>query len=503
MIMNAAEFPLLSLITFLPLAGVMLIAILRGDGAFEKARWIALGTSLITFALSLLLLVYFDPANAGFQLVERLDWFAPYNIFYVRGVDGIALWFVAAAALLVPICIVSTWHSITARVPSFMMALLVLETMMIGIFTSLDLILIFVFFEGVLLPMFFIIGIWGGPRRIYASYKFFLYTMFGSMLMLLAMLAIYWQTGTTDFTQILKMPIADSVQHWLWLAFFISFAIKSPMFPVHTWLPDAHVEAPTAGSVILAGILLKMGGYGFIRFCVQMLPDASQYFAPLVITLSAIGIIYTSLIALAQTDMKKLIAYSSVAHMAFVTLGLFSFNQQGIDGAMLQMLSHTFVSAALFLCIGVLYDRLHTREIAAYGGLANNMPNFAIIFMVFMLGSIGLPGTSGFVGEFLSMLGAWQRWPSYTVFAAIGVILGAAYMLRLYRGLFFGAPATQATRQLTDVTAREIVMFAPLLALVFWIGIHPTDFSRMYQANIATITARYAPAANAVPKAIP
>jgi NADH-quinone oxidoreductase subunit M len=347
-----------------------------------------------------------------------------------------------------------------------------------------------VFFEGVLLPMFFIIGIWGGTRRIYSSYKFFLYTMLGSLFMLLAMLTIYVQTGMTDLTMLIghmHLPLATQV--WLFCAFFLSFAIKSPMWPVHTWLPDAHVEAPTAGSVILAGILLKMGGYGFIRFCIQLLPDASHLMAPLMMGLSVIAIIYTSLVALAQQDMKKMIAYSSVAHMGFVTLGLFSFTYQGLDGAMMVMLSHTIVSAALFLCIGFLYDRLHTRDINAYGGLASITPNFAITFMILTLASVGLPGTSGFVGEFLSLLGAYQTFPSLTVFAALGLILGAAYMLKLYRAVCFGVPATQDVRRMKDMSPREWLIFAPLLVLVIWMGVYPTAFNHMYQADIAKIMA--------------
>jgi NADH-quinone oxidoreductase subunit M len=484
------NFPVLSVLTILPLLGALFIATLRGDDAVvaKNARWTALWTALVTFILSLTLVAHFDATNSGFQFVERFVWFAPANIYYVRGVDGISLWFVLASSLLTLAAILCSWKSVTTRVPMYHMALMVLLTMMIGVFSSLDLILLFVFFEGVLLPMFFIIGIWGGARRIYSSYKFFLYTMFGSLFMLLAMLTIYVQTGSTELGTLIghhTMPM--STQVWLFAAFFLSFAIKSPMWPVHTWLPDAHVEAPTAGSVILAGILLKMGGYGFIRFCIQLLPEASQLFAPLVMILSAVAIIYTSLVALAQSDMKKMIAYSSVAHMGFVTLGLFSFTHQGIDGAMMVMLSHTIVSAALFLCIGVLYDRLHTREITSYGGLASIMPNFSVVVMIFTLASIGLPGTSGFVGEFLAMLGAWQSAPTITFFAAIGVILGAAYMLRLYRGLFFGVPATQDVRRMKDLTRREMIIFAPLLLLVIWMGVHPTSFSHVYQANIVTI----------------
>jgi len=486
------NFPILSVLTMIPLLGAVFIATLRGDDAAvaKNARWTALWAAMVSFALSLMLIFNFDAANPTFQFMERAVWFAPAHIDYVRGVDGISIWFVAASCLLTISAILCSWNTITSRVAMYHIALMVLLTMMIGLFSSLDLILLFVFFEGVLLPMFFIIGMWGGPRRIYSSYKFFLYTMLGSLFMLLAMLTIYVQTGSTDLTALIghhHLPL--SLQVWLFGAFFLSFAIKSPMWPVHTWLPDAHVEAPTAGSVILAGILLKMGGYGFLRFCIQLLPEASEVMAPLVMTLSAVAIIYTSLVALAQQDMKKMIAYSSVAHMGFVTLGLFSFTHQGLDGAMLVMLSHTIVSAALFLCIGVMYDRLHTREINAYGGLASIMPNFALVMMVFTLASVGLPGTSGFVGEFLSMLGAYQAAPTITIFAALGLILGAAYMLRLYRAAIFGVPATQEVRRMKDLSVREWIIFAPLLVIVIWMGIYPTTFSRLYQANLQSILA--------------
>ena len=483
-------FPFLTVLTILPLLGALFIATLQGDEATvaRNAKWTALWTALVTFVLSFTLIINFDASNPAFQFMERIVWFAPANIYYVRGVDGISIWFVLASSLLTISAILCSWKTITARVPLYYIAMMILLTMMIGVFSSLDLILLFVFFEGVLLPMFFIIGMWGGPRRIYSSYKFFLYTMLGSLFMLLAMLTIYVQTNSTDLTVLIghhHLPLG--LQIWLFSAFFLSFAIKSPMWPVHTWLPDAHVEAPTAGSVILAGILLKMGGYGFMRFCIQLLPEASHVMAPLVMILSAIAIIYTSLVAFAQQDMKKMIAYSSVAHMGFVTLGLFSFTHQGLDGAMMVMLSHTIVSAALFLCIGVMYDRLHTREITAYGGLANIMPGFAVVLMMFTLASVGLPGTSGFVGEFLSLLGAWQTHPTITVFAALGLILGAAYMLRLYRACCFGVPATQDVRRMKDLTGREWLIFAPLLVLVFWMGIYPTSFSHIYQANLVQI----------------
>ena len=482
--MNSAGFPLLSLINFLPLLGAMGLLLLQGAerDVARASRWIALGTSLITFAVSLLLLFHFNPADATFQLMERREWVPGFQ--YIKGIDGISLWFVLGSTLLVPICILASWKSITARVREFMIAMLILEVMMVGIFTSLDLILVFVFFEGVLLPMFFLIGIWGGKNRIYSSYKFFLYTMLGSLFMLLGMIMIYLHAGTTDVTVLLKLSYPEHFQRWLWLAFFVSFAVKSPMWPFHTWLPYAHTEAPTAGSAILAGILLKMGGYGLLRFNIQMLPEAGYYFTPLVMILSVAAIILTSLIALAQKDMKKMIAYSSVAHMGFVTIGLFSWNFQGLDGAMFQMLSHTVVSAALFLCIGIAYDRHHTRELGKYGGLASITPNFALVFMIFTLGAVGLPGTSGFVGEFLSLAGTYQFSRAFATLAAIGVILGAAYMLVLYRAIFYGAPSSNDVKHLPDLNSREILYLLPLIVLVFWMGIYPATFKNKYTENL-------------------
>lgn len=497
--MSEPSFPLLSLITYLPLAGVIFIWLLRGpsDAVARNARWVALWTTLVTFLLSLLTLKYYDPSTAGFQLMERHAWISSLNIQYIKGIDGISLWLVLASTLLPPLCVLCSWTAIKERVPSFMIALLLLEVFMVGMFTALDIILIFIFFEAVLLPMYFIIGIWGGQRRIYSAYKLFLYTVSGSLLMLLAMVAVYLNAGTTDLTLLLKHDFPPDFQYWIWGAFFLSFAIKSPLFPVHTWLPDAHTEAPTAGSVLLAGILLKMGGYGILRFNVELLPHASQVFAPIVFLLSVIGVIYTSLIALSQMDMKKMIAYSSVAHMAFVTLGLFSFTQQGIDGAVMQMLSHTVVSAALFLCVGVAYERMHTRDIMAYGGLANIMPHFAVLFMIFLLGSVALPGTSGFVGEFLALNGAFQANPTMAAIAAIGMVLGAAYMLRLYRHVFFGQPATQAVRQLHDLNIREWICLAPLAALVIWIGIYPGFMMEKFQLPVQQILSRYHQTASA------
>jgi NADH-quinone oxidoreductase subunit M len=503
-----APFPILSYVTFLPLVGALIIMFLpQTEAGLRNIRITALGTGVITFILSLFILVYYDPANPGFQLIERAEWIPGTGIIYQKGVDGISLWFVLVSTFLTPICILSSWHAIHDRVREFMISMLVLEVMMVGMFTALDILLLYVFFEGVLIPMFLIIGIWGGPRRVYAAFKFFLYTLFGSVLMLLAILAMYLKTGTTDMLVILHSPFSRELQIWMWLAYFASFAVKMPMWPVHTWLPDAHVEAPTAGSVILAAVLLKMGGYGFIRFSVQMLPDASEYFAPFMFTLSVVAIIYTSLVALVQKDMKKLIAYSSVAHMGFVTMGIFTLNQQGIDGAVFQMLSHAIVSGALFLCVGVVYDRMHTREISRYGGMARTMPKYALVFFIFTMASVGLPGTSGFVGEFLALVGAFQtnRWVAFL--AATGVILGAAYMLVLYRALFYGEVTKDDVRAMPDLNAREMAFFAPLVALTLWMGIYPSSFKDLIDPAVAQIVQHqqqatgHAPRTAAVPAA--
>jgi NADH-quinone oxidoreductase subunit M len=490
--MTTASLPILSILTFLPMAGVLLILLFvrtaaDSKGAEKAAQQIALWTSLITFAVSLLVLHDFDAANTGFQMMERFVWMPAYNIAYIKGIDGISIWFVLISTFLTPICVLSAIGGVHKRVKEFMIALLVLESMMIGVFTSLDFVLFYLFFEGILIPMFLIIGIWGGEKRTYAAYKFFLYTFLGSVLMLIAIFAMAVHVGTTDMTAMMGDKFPKDMALLLWLAFFASFAVKVPMWPFHTWLPYAHVEAPTAGSVILAAVLLKMGGYGFIRISIQMLPQASHYFAPLVMVLSIIAIIYASLVALVQTDMKKLIAYSSVAHMGFVTLGLFSFNQQGIDGAMIVMISHAFVSGALFLCVGVVYDRLHTRDIARYGGMANNMPRYALVFMIFMLGSVGLPGTSGFVGEFLSLQGAYLANSWYAFVGAIGVILGAAYMLRLYRRLFYGALDKDDVKAMPDLKLREYAMFVPLVALVMWMGVHPASFRDVFAPTASKI----------------
>ena len=465
-----SSLPLLSLATFLPLLGAAAILLMPRA---EIARWIALITTIVTFVVSLMVWASFDYANPGFQLVEKLNWLGG-GISYHMGVDGISMLFVVLTAGLMPFCIAASWESIEERVAEYMIAFLVLETMMIGVFCALDLVLFYVLFEAGLIPMFLIIGIWGGKRRVYASFKFFLYTFIGSVLMLLAIMSMYWFTGTTDIAAILANPhFPAGMQVWLWLAFFASFAVKMPMWPVHTWLPDAHVEAPTAGSVILAGILLKMGGYGFLRFSVPMFPHATEIFAPLVFVMSVVAIIYTSLVALAQEDMKKLIAYSSVAHMGFVTMGIFTLNHQGVEGGIFQMLSHGVVSGALFLCVGVVYDRMHTREIAAYGGLVNRMPLYAACFLVFTLANVGLPGTSGFVGEFLTMLGAFIHNSWIAIFAATGVILSAAYALFLYRRIIFGALVKPALQTIEDLTAREIAILAPLVVITIALGVYP------------------------------
>jgi NADH-quinone oxidoreductase subunit M len=464
----------LSGLLILPLIGSALILFVRGEdeAALSNIRYIALLTTLVTFLLSLVAWWQFDPANSAFQLVEQASWVSS-SITFKLGVDGYSLPFVLLTAFLMPFCILASWRSIERRVREYMVAFLILETLMIGVFVSLDLVLFYLFFEGGLIPMFLIIGVWGGERRIYASFKFFLYTLLGSVLLLIAVMAMWKTAGTTDIAALLTYHFAPSLQKWLWLAFFASFAVKMPMWPVHTWLPDAHVEAPTAGSVILAGILLKMGGYGFIRFSLPMFPDASHDFAPLIYALSIIAIIYTSLVALMQEDMKKLIAYSSVAHMGFVTMGLFSMTAQGIEGAMFLMVSHGLVSGALFLCVGVVYDRMHTRQIAAYGGLVHRMPLYAAAFMVFTLANIGLPGTSGFVGEFLSLLGTFRANGWVAFFATFGTILSAAYALWLYRKIIFGKLVKPELMGMLDLSPREMWVMAPLVALVIFYGVRP------------------------------
>src|SRR3984893_17908532 len=468
------SWPVLSVTTFLPLVGALWIMALRGEGEPEQrnARWIALWTTLITFAISLIALTRFDPGSPEFQFVEKQPWLGG-AISYHMGVDGISLPFVVLTTGLMPICIIASWHPIQRRVREYMVAFLVLETLMVGTFAALDLVVFYLFFEGGLIPMFLIIGIWGGPRRVYASFKFFLYTLLGSVLMLLAIMALYWNAGTTDIPTLMHTAVPRSLQTWAWLAFFASFAVKLPMWPVHTWLPDAHVEAPTAGSVILAAILLKMGGYGFLRFSLPMFPAASHDLAPLVFALSVIAVIYTSLVALAQEDMKKLIAYSSVAHMGFVSMGIFAATTQGVAGGIFQMISHGLVSAALFLCVGVVYDRMHTREIAAYGGLVNRMPLYAAAFMVFTLANVALPGTSGFVGEFLSLIGTFRVNTWVATLATLGTVLSAAYALWLYRKVIFGKLEKPALGALAALDGREIITLSPLVVLTILFGIYP------------------------------
>jgi NADH-quinone oxidoreductase subunit M len=487
------NFPWLSVITFLPLLGVFFILLIRGDAetVARNARSGALWTSLITFAVSLGLWINFDNSTANFQFVEKVEWMPGLGLSYHLGIDGISMFFIILATLLTVLCILASWVSITDRVKEFMIAFLILETLMVGMFSSLDLILFYVFFEGVLIPMFIIIGVWGGARRNYAAFKFFLFTLAGSVLMLLAILTMIFEAGTADMTLLLKHDFPATLQPWLWLAFFASFAVKMPMWPVHTWLPDAHVEAPTAGSVILAGVLLKFGGYGFLRFSLPMFPIASADFTPFIFTLSVIAIIYTSLVALAQEDMKKLIAYSSVAHMGFVTMGAFAANIQAVEGAIVQMLSHGVVSAALFLIVGVVYDRIHSREIADYGGLVHRMPSYALVFMVFMLASVGLPGTSGFVGEFLVLTGTFQVNAWVALLAATGVILGAVYMLYLYRRVIFGQLTKESLAAIRDLNGREIAVFAPLLVIVFVMGIYPEPFLAVMHVSVENLIERY------------
>jgi NADH-quinone oxidoreductase subunit M len=486
------DWPILSTVTFLPLLGATLLLFLRGDDADSRrnARWIALWTTLITFAVSLVILWEFDPATANYQFVEKRPWIGD-AINYHMGVDGVSMPFVVLTAFLMPLCILASWTSIESRVKEYMIAFLVLETLMIGVFCALDLIIFYLFFEGVLIPMFLIIGVWGGKRRIYASFKFFLYTLLGSVLMLLAIMYMYGQAGTTDIPTLAAFKFTPEAQFWLWLAFFASFAVKMPMWPVHTWLPDAHVEAPTAGSVILAGILLKMGGYGFLRFSLPMFPLASADFAPLVFALSVIAIIYTSLVAFAQEDIKKLIAYSSVAHMGFVTMGIFAANEQGVQGAVFQMISHGVVSAALFLGVGVIYDRMHTRDIAAYGGLADRMPIYAFVFMVFTMANVGLPGTSGFVGEFLTLMGAYRANTWVAFLATFGVIVSAAYGLWLYRRVIFGKLEKANLKAIADMTPREIAVMAPLVILTIGMGFYPAPVLEYMQASVEKLLVNY------------
>jgi NADH-quinone oxidoreductase subunit M len=494
---------LLSVVTFLPLVAAIILALfLRGDDAAAQAnaKWLALIATSATFLISLFILAEFDPSDPGFQLVEQREWLL--GLQYKMGVDGISILFVMLTTFLMPLTILACWE-VTHRVKEYMIAFLVLETLMLGVFMALDLVLFYLFFEAGLIPMFLIIGIWGGQARIYAAFKFFLYTFLGSVLMLVAMVAMFAEAGTTDITVLLThtfasdtlvvagVTIPGGVQTLLWLAFFASFAVKMPMWPVHTWLPDAHVQAPTAGSVVLAAILLKMGGYGFLRFSLPMFPVASDIMAPFVLWLSVIAIVYTSLVALAQTDMKKLIAYSSVAHMGYVTAGIFAANQQGIDGAIFQMISHGFISGALFLCVGVIYDRMHTREIDAYGGLVVRMPAYALIFMLFTMANVGLPGTSGFVGEFLTLMGMFQANTWVAVVATSGVILSAAYALYLYRRVVLGDLIKESLRTITDMTTRERAIFAPLVVMTILLGVYPSLVTDIIGPSVSALVTEY------------
>lgn len=487
-----SNLPILSLVTFLPLVGAIFIATIRGepDVIARNARNVALLTAGTTFVLSIGIWLNFDVSQAGFQFVERAEWMPSYNISYHLGVDGISMLFILLTTLLTPLCILASWTSITVRVKEYMIAFLVMETMMVGTFCALDLILFYILFESVLIPMYLIIGIWGGPRRIYAALKFFLFTFCGSVLMFIALLAIYLYAGTADIPTLMNYEFPVGLQIWLWLAVLAGFAVKLPMWPVHTWLPDAHVEAPTAGSVILAGVLLKFGGYGFLRFLLPMLPEASIIFMPLMFGLGIIAVIYTSLVALAQDDMKKLIAYSSVAHMGYVTVGTFTMTVQGIQGSLFQMLSHGIVSAALFLVVGVVYDRVHSREISVYGGLVERMPAYAFVFMIFMLASVGLPGTGGFVGEFLVLLGAFKVNAWVAALTATGMILGAAYMLYLYRRVIFGQLTKDSLKNLLDLSPREVGVFVPLLVVVIWMGVYPKPFLDVMRVSVDQLVER-------------
>ena len=481
------NLPILSIMLAVPALAAVACLFLSASGA----RWLALAATLVDFALGVVLWVNFDIGGPQWRFVERADAvFGPFG--WSLGIDGFALMLIMLSVFLMPICIGASWESVTNRVSEYMAAFLFTEVLMIGTFAAQDLFLFYVFFEGGLIPMFLIIGIWGGVNRVYASYKFFLYTLLGSLLMLIAMLYMVQHAGTSDIPTLLNHDFPREAQTWLWLAFFASFAVKMPMWPVHTWLPDAHVQAPTAGSVILAGVLLKLGGYGFLRFSVPMFPEASASLTWLILALSAVAVIYTSLVALVQSDMKKLIAYSSVAHMAIVTIGLFAFNQQGIEGAMIVMLSHGLVSGALFLCVGIIYDRLHTREISRYGGLAINMPRYALFFLLFTMASVGLPGTSGFFGEFLSLACTYQVSTLSTFLCTTGIILGAGYMLYLYRRVAFGELVHDDVRVMPDLSVREVALLAPIAAAVLWMGVYPESFIAPMRGDAKTLVARVA-----------
>ncbi len=487
------NLPLLSVITFLPLIGSLFILVMKGDEATiaSNARNVALWTSFLTFALSLILWIHFDIDQITYQFVENTNWIKDMGIQYHLGIDGVSLFFILLTTFLTPLCILASWESIQTRVREYMMAFLLMETLLVGMFCALDLLLFYVFFEGVLIPMFLIIGIWGGERRIYSCFKFFLYTLLGSVLMLVAILSIYYMTGSTDLSVVMDFTFPLSAQKWLWLAFFASFAVKVPMWPVHTWLPDAHVEAPTAGSVILAGVLLKMGAYGFLRFSIPLFPSATVVFTPMIMILSIIAIIYTSLVALVQTDMKKLIAYSSIAHMGFVTLGIFTLTSQGVSGAVIQMLSHGIVASALFLCVGIVYDRVHTRDIERYGGLVARMPIYALFFMLFIFAAIGLPGTSGFVGEILVLVGAFQVNTWVATLAASGMVLGASYALWLYRRVIFEKLVHADLKAILDLNMREATILGSLAGLVLWLGLYPQPFLNIINPAVTELISNH------------
>ena len=481
------NFPILSSLILLPTIGALFIFFVRSSNSqYQSSKYVALFITLANFFLSLYLWIVFDKSIVDFQFVEEREWISGF-VNYKVGVDAISILFILLTTFITPICVITVNATIKNRLKDFLIAILILETFMIGVFCSLDLVVFYLFFEAGLIPMFLIIGIWGGERRVYSAFKFFLYTLLGSVLMLVAIISIYWITGTTDVIKLYELGIDAKYQNLLWLAFFSSFAVKTPMWPVHTWLPDAHVEAPTAGSVLLAAILLKMAGYGFIRFSLGLFPDASLYFVPLVYTLSLIAIIYTSLVALMQEDMKKLIAYSSVAHMGFVTLGIFTMTQQGIEGSIFQMISHGLVSAALFLCVGVVYDRLHTRLINRYGGLVSIMPKYAIVFMVFTLGALGLPGTSGFIGEFLVLMGAFKKNILVATIASLGVILGAAYMLWLYKRIIFGKLINEDVKKMVDLKRFEIVTLWLLVLPIIFFGFYPEPLINSIEVSVANM----------------
>lgn len=495
------DWPILSTVTFLPLVGVVLLLLTGQEGANGRRNVlnISLATTVVTFIVSLFIWIGFDNSNTGFQMVEKHEWLGT-GISYHLGVDGISMLFVILTTFLMPFCVLASWESIEHRIKEYMISFLLLQVAMTGVFVSLDIVLFYVFFEATLIPMFIIIGVWGGKDRVYASYKLFLYTLLGSVLMMLAIMAMYWNAGTTDIVELLKHGFPAGMQTWLFLACFAAFAVKMPMWPVHTWLPDAHVQAPTAGSVILAGVMLKLGGYGMIRILLQMFPLASDYFAPMVFSLSVIAIIYTSLVAMMQDDIKKLIAYSSVAHMGYVTMGIFAANTQGVQGAVFQMLSHGIVSGALFLCVGVVYDRLHTREISAYGGLVNNMPKYAVAMMIFTMANVGLPGTSGFIGEFLTIIGVFRVNTWVALFAATGVIFSACYALWLYRRVLFGALEKENLKQLLDLSTREKILLYPLIALTIFFGFYPAPVFDVTAASVDALVNNYSAALQAAQK---